>query len=151
MKKVVLASDHAACGLKNQLKNYVISKGYEVVDLGPADDSVSVSYAHQGHKMANYINEHKNDVDFGLAFCGTGLGISYALNRHHDIRAARVASVQDAELAKLHNDANVLVMGGRQVSFEEAKAMLDKYMATSFEGGRHLQRIEDIEKLDLEN
>ncbi|MCS4536976.1 MULTISPECIES: RpiB/LacA/LacB family sugar-phosphate isomerase [unclassified Mycoplasma] len=146
-KKIVpIASDHAAVELKNKLVEYVRSLGYEVVDLGPADDSQRVSYSLQGHLLANYVK--KNDNEFGIGLCGTGLGISYALNRHHEIRAARVTSVEDARLAKQHNNANVLVFGGRQVSFEEAKKMVDEYIKTQYEGGRHQQRIEDIEHFE---
>nr|WP_322958829.1 RpiB/LacA/LacB family sugar-phosphate isomerase [Mycoplasmopsis canis]WQQ12189.1 RpiB/LacA/LacB family sugar-phosphate isomerase [Mycoplasmopsis canis] len=145
MKKKVIAfsSDHAAFNLKEQLIDYVKSLGYDVVDLGPKTDAISVSYAEQGHKLANYINDEK--PDFGIAMCGTGLGISYALNRHKHIRAARVVSVEDAHLAKQHNDANVLVFGGRQVELEEAKKMVDEYIKTEFEGGRHQARIDQLD------
>ncbi|MBU4689505.1 RpiB/LacA/LacB family sugar-phosphate isomerase [Mycoplasma zalophidermidis] len=142
-KIVAMASDHGGCKLKNELISYINELGYEVVDLGPADSSTSVSYSLQGHKLANYMKEHK--VSFGLGFCGTGLGISYALNRHHGIRAARITSVEDAHLAKQHNNANVLVLGGRQVPLDEAKAMIKEYINTEFEGGRHQNRIDDIE------
>lgn len=144
-KIIALASDHAGAELKNQLKQYMEEKGFKTMDLGPENSLNPVSYAEQGHKLANYLEENK-DVDFGLGFCGTGLGISYALNRHKNIRAARVTTVQDAELAKLHNNANVLVMGGRLLSFDEAKAIVDKYLETNFEGGRHQARIEQIDK-----
>ncbi|SYV96842.1 Ribose-5-phosphate isomerase B (Phosphoriboisomerase B) [Mycoplasmopsis edwardii] len=143
-KVIAFSSDHAAFGLKEELKKYVESLGYEVVDLGPETDKVSVSYAEQGHALANYVNEKK--PEFGIAMCGTGLGISYALNRHKHIRAARVVSVEDAHLAKLHNDANVLVFGGRQIDFEEAKRMVDEYIKTEFEGGRHQARIDQIDE-----
>ncbi|MCE6061412.1 RpiB/LacA/LacB family sugar-phosphate isomerase [Mycoplasmopsis agalactiae] len=143
--KVVLASDHGGCDLKNEIKNYVSNLGYETVDLGPEDSSKSISYAEQGHKLANYLLDNK-DVSFGIGLCGTGLGISYALNRHSGIRAARVTSVEDANLAKLHNNANVLVIGGRQVNIEQAKAMIDEYINTEYEGGRHQARIDQIDK-----
>ncbi|MFL1038133.1 RpiB/LacA/LacB family sugar-phosphate isomerase, partial [Mycoplasmopsis synoviae] len=91
------------------------------------------------HDLAHYMLENK--CDFGIGICATGLGISYALNRHNHIRAARVTSNEDAHLAKLHNDANVLVFGARQVSFDEAKEMIENYINTTFEGGRHLKRI----------
>ncbi|BAP00828.1 ribose 5 phosphate isomerase [Mycoplasmopsis californica HAZ160_1] len=145
-KIVAFASDHAAVDLKNKLVAYIEELGYQAVDLGPVDESQKVSYSLQGHKLAKYVKE--NDVNFGIGLCGTGLGISYALNRHNGIRAARVASVEDAELAKLHNNANILVFGGRQVSFEQAKTMVDKYIATNYEGGRHQQRIDDIEHFE---
>lgn len=147
MKKVVaLASDHGGCELKNEIRDFIKQKGYEVVDLGPEDSSKSISYATQGHKLANYINNNK--VEFGIGLCGTGLGISYALNRHKNIRAARVVTVEDARLAKLHNNANVLVMGGRYVPFADAKAMIEEYISTEYEGGRHQTRIDQIDEFE---
>lgn len=144
MKKVVaFASDHAGFELKEGLKNYIESLGYEAVDLGPSTDKFPVSYAIQGHELANYVNLH--EPVFSIGVCGTGLGISYALNRHEHIRAARVTSVEDAHLAKQHNNANVLVFGGRQISLDDAKKMVDEYIKTQYEGGRHQQRIDDID------
>ncbi|RIV16626.1 RpiB/LacA/LacB family sugar-phosphate isomerase [Mycoplasmopsis gallopavonis] len=145
MKKVIaLASDHAGFKLKEELRDYVRSLGYDTVDLGPDTDAKSVSYAEKGKELANYIDSRK--PDFGIGVCGTGLGISYALNRHKGIRAARVVSVEDAHLAKQHNNANVLVFGGRQVSFEQAKAMVDEYIKTEYEGGRHQARIDELDE-----
>ncbi|ADE20033.1 RpiB/LacA/LacB family sugar-phosphate isomerase [Mycoplasma crocodyli] len=143
-KKIALASDHAGFELKENIKNYLAKKGYETVDLGPDTDKVSISYASQGNKLADYVVD--NDVDFGVAVCGTGLGISYALNRHKHIRAARVASVEDAHLAKLHNDANVLCFGGRQIEKEKAFEMIDDYINTKYEGGRHQTRIDELDQ-----
>ncbi|WP_322900344.1 RpiB/LacA/LacB family sugar-phosphate isomerase [Mycoplasmopsis felis] len=143
-KIVAFASDHAGFKLKEELKEYIKSKGYEPFDLGPNTDTVSVSYATQGNELANYVNDNK--PDFGIAVCGTGLGISYALNRHKHIRAARVVSVEDAHLAKQHNDANVLVFGGRQINIDDAKKIVDEYINTEFEGGRHQSRIEELDK-----
>ncbi|WP_338822578.1 RpiB/LacA/LacB family sugar-phosphate isomerase [Mycoplasmopsis felifaucium] len=143
-KTVVLASDHGGCELKNEIKEYINNLGFEVVDLGPEDATKSISYAEQGHKLANFVNN--NEVAFGVGLCGTGLGISYALNRHKGIRAARITTVEDARLAKLHNNANVLVLGGRYVPLSEAKAMIDEYIHTEYEGGRHQTRIDQIEE-----
>lgn len=142
-KNVVMASDHGGVNLKNELKIYIESLGFEVIDLGPEDDSKSISYALQGHKLADYIS--KNNVCFGVGLCGTGLGISYALNRHKGIRAARVVTVEDSRLAKLHNNANVLVMGGRYLPLKDAKAIIDIYLKTEYEGGRHEARIKQID------
>ncbi|TNK92747.1 ribose-5-phosphate isomerase, partial [Mycoplasmopsis pullorum] len=83
-KKVAFASDHAGFKLKQELENYLKNLGYEIVDLGPNTDSNSVSYTLQGNKLADYINQ--NNPEFGIGICGTGLGISYALNRHKHIR-----------------------------------------------------------------
>ncbi|SJZ48518.1 RpiB/LacA/LacB family sugar-phosphate isomerase [Mycoplasmopsis verecunda] len=143
-KVVALASDHAGYKLKDELATYLRDKGFDIVDLGPSTDAVSVSYAEMGKELANYVDEAK--PAFGIGVCGTGLGISYALNRHKHIRAARVTSVEDAHLAKQHNNANVLVFGGRQVTFDEAKAMVDEYMNTQFEGGRHQARINQLDE-----
>ncbi|MFV8401080.1 RpiB/LacA/LacB family sugar-phosphate isomerase [Mycoplasma sp. 005V] len=143
-KVVALASDHAGFKLKDELATYLKEKGFDVVDLGPSTDANSVSYALMGKELANYVDEAK--PTFGIGVCGTGLGISYALNRHKHIRAARVTSVEDAHLAKQHNNANVLVFGGRQVTFEEAKAMVDEYLKTEYEGGRHQIRIDQLDE-----
>ncbi|WP_036452947.1 RpiB/LacA/LacB family sugar-phosphate isomerase [Mycoplasma buteonis] len=145
MKKVVaLASDHAGYKLKKELCDYVRSLGYDTVDLGPDTDEKSVSYAEQGKELAEYIDSRH--PDFGIGVCGTGLGISYALNRHKRIRAARVTTVEDAHLAKQHNNANVLVFGGRQVKLEDAKKMVDEYIKTEYEGGRHQVRIDQLDE-----
>ncbi|MEE3928537.1 RpiB/LacA/LacB family sugar-phosphate isomerase [Mycoplasmopsis ciconiae] len=145
MKKIVaLASDHAGFKLKEEIKDYLTELGYDTVDLGPNTDNASVSYAEKGKELAEYVDSRH--PDFGVAVCGTGLGISYALNRHKHIRAARVVSVEDAHLAKLHNDANVLCFGGRQINFNQAKEMIDEYLKTTYEGGRHQLRIEELDK-----
>lgn len=143
MIKFALASDHGGFELKSQLVDYLNTKGYEVNDLGTNSETESVSYSDYGHKLGTHI-ENNSEV-IGIGICGTGLGISYALNRHKGIRAARVVSVEDAELAKLHNNANVLVFGGRQTNKDEAIAMIEKFIETEFEGGRHQTRIDGIE------
>ncbi|WP_025755098.1 RpiB/LacA/LacB family sugar-phosphate isomerase [Mycoplasmopsis cricetuli] len=145
MKKIVaLASDHAGFKLKESLKKYVETKGYEIVDLGPYTDLNPESYAKQGKKLAEYILA--NQPDFSIGVCGTGLGISYALNRHKHIRAARVTSLEDGHLAKQHNNANVIVFGGRQIEESKAKEILDEYINTKYEGGRHQKRIDELDE-----
>ncbi|MCU4117422.1 RpiB/LacA/LacB family sugar-phosphate isomerase [Mycoplasma zalophi] len=139
---IAFASDHAGFELKDKLSKKLISEGYQIVDLGPESGSTSVSYAEYGFKLAHYLKKHPEAK--GIGICGTGLGISYALNRFSFIRAARVSSLEDAKLAKLHNDANVLAFGGRQVSLENAFEMFKTWDSTDFEGGRHIQRIETL-------
>ncbi|MDJ1649164.1 ribose 5-phosphate isomerase B [Mycoplasma phocimorsus] len=141
--KAVIASDHAAFELKTEIIDYLKEKGYEVVDLGPITNEPT-SYSLQGHKLAHYVLENQEDLAIGM--CGTGLGISYALNRHKGIRAARCTSEQDAMLAKKHNDANILVIGGRISSICDARKMIEAFIHTEFEGGRHIQRIKQIEE-----
>lgn len=144
MKKVYLSSDHGGYELKDKMVKYLNEKGYEIVDLGPFTDKESVSYAKYGLELANKVVADKDSI--GIGVCGTGLGISYAMNRIKGGRAARVTSVEDAHLAKLHNNANMLALGGRQISFEEAKAIFDEFEKTEFEGGRHLSRINELDK-----
>ena len=142
--KIILASDHGGFELKDKMKKYVESKGYEFEDIGPFNGEESVSYAEYGLKLGKAISSDKNSI--GIGVCGTGLGISYAINRIKGARGARVTSVEDAHLAKEHNNANVLVFGGRQIKFEDAKKMFDEFINTEFEGGRHLSRIEQLDK-----
>ena len=141
--KYAIASDHGGYELKENIKMYLKSRGIEVEDLGTNSDK-SVSYATYGHALADFIK--KNPDYKGIGICGTGLGISYALNRHKGIRAARVTSVEDAKLAKQHNDANVLALGGRQINITQAKNIIEAYEAIDYEGGRHQARIEGIDK-----
>ncbi|QJG66803.1 RpiB/LacA/LacB family sugar-phosphate isomerase [Mycoplasma phocoenae] len=138
---IALASDHAGFQLKDQLCQALTLRGFNVIDLGAKNATDSVSYVDYGFKLAKALNSDSENPVKGIGICGTGLGISYALNRFNHIRAARVTSVEDARLAKLHNDANVLVFGGRQVTLDQALEMFDQWYTTEFEGGRHLNRI----------
>ena len=142
MQKYYLASDHAGYKLKDELKKHLESKGFEVIDLGPNTDAVSISYVDQGKKLGEAIMADPSSL--GAAVCGTGIGISIALNKVAGIRAARIVSVEDAHLCKQHNDANVVVFGGRQLTTEQAIEMIDEFNATEFEGGRHLERVEQL-------
>lgn len=144
MKKIILASDHGGFELKEKMKEYVKSRGYEVIDLGTNNETESVSYAEYGLKLGEAIA--KDDNALGIGVCGTGLGISYAINRIKGARGARLTSIEDAHLAKEHNNANALVFGGRQISFDQAKDMFDEFVNTEFEGGRHTIRIEQLDK-----
>ena len=139
-----LSSDHAGYDLKEEIKNYLLSLGFEVVDLGPSTANVAVSYSEFGRSLAEVVSVNKDS--YGIGVCGTGLGMTYAVNRFKGIRGARVTSVEDAKLAKQHNDANILTFGGRQLSFEMVKQMIDTFLATDYEGGRHQERINDLDK-----
>ncbi|MBN0919104.1 RpiB/LacA/LacB family sugar-phosphate isomerase [[Mycoplasma] gypis] len=142
MKKIAISSDHAGYELKAKLVSNLEKLGYQVEDLGPSNGTESVNYAEYGFKLAEFLENH-NDYK-GIGICGTGLGISYALNRYSHIRAARVCSVEDAKLAKLHNDANVLVFGGRQTQINDALEMFNEWDKTHFEGGRHQVRLDSL-------
>ncbi|NQZ66125.1 MAG: RpiB/LacA/LacB family sugar-phosphate isomerase [Mycoplasmatales bacterium] len=142
-KKIILASDHAGFELKDELRKYAEEKGYEIEDLGPKNDEKPVSYAEQGLKLSNKV---VSEGAIGIGICGTGLGISYAVNRVKHARGARVTSIEDAHLSRQHNDANVIIFGGRQVKPSDAKKMLDEFLNTEFEGGRHQSRIDALDK-----
>lgn len=144
MKKLILASDHAGFKMKQDLKTFFEKKGYDVEDLGPETDENSISYAKQGLKLAEHIAKHPDEL--GIAICGTGLGISIAANRIKGVRAARVTSISDAKLAKRHNNANILAIGGRITQTKKAVDMFNAFVREDFEGGRHIKRLEDLDE-----
>ncbi|MFH0834230.1 MAG: ribose 5-phosphate isomerase B [Patescibacteria group bacterium] len=137
-----LASDHAGFELKENLKKSLVEQKIDFEDLG-CESTESCDYSDFGHALAKKVLE--NSENRGVGICGTGLGISMALNRHAGIRAARAMSVEDAELSRKHNDANVLVFAGRMTAPELASEMLAKFLATDFEGGRHENRVKKID------
>ena len=141
--KFYISSDHGGFVLKEKIKAFLKEKNIETTDLGAYTDEKPSSYAKQGHLLAQKVLKEKNV--FGIGICGTGLGISYALNRHKGIRAARSVTKEDAYLARLHNNANIIVFGGRQISIEQAKEMIETFMKTKYEGGRHQERIDAID------
>lgn len=143
VKKIALASDHAGFERKQEILEYLKNRGFEVIDLGP-ESSKSTSYAIYGKKLADFLIKHPDQI--GIGICGTGLGMSYALNRFKHIRAARVTSENDAYLAKLHNNANALALSGRFNSKEESISFINKFLETEYEGGRHQSRIEELDK-----
>lgn len=141
MQKVALASDHAGYGLKKFLKPILIEKGYEVIDFG-TDSDASCDYPDYAHPAAEAVETGK--CDFGVAMCGSGNGIQMTLNKHQGIRAALCWMPEIAKLARMHNDANILVLPARFITEEEALKILDAYLTTDFEGGRHEKRVNKI-------
>jgi ribose 5-phosphate isomerase B len=139
---IFLASDHAGFELKESLKKNLSEQGIDFEDLG-CDSEERCDYPDFGHKLAEKVLE--NPENQGVGVCGTGLGISMTLNRHAGIRAARCVSVEDAELSRRHNNANVLVLAGRQLDEKIAAEILTKFLTTEFESGRHEERIKKIE------
>lgn len=141
-KKIVgLASDHAGYALKQYVKQYLVSKGYEYEDYGCFCEE-SCDYPDFAHKLGNAIDKGEKEV--GIAICGTGEGMAMALNKHQKVRAALCWMPEIAHMTRQHNDANVLVMPGRYLSENEAKEIMDEFFGTAFEGGRHVRRIEKI-------
>ena len=143
MSEVIpIAADHAGFEMKEQLEERLKARGYEVKDLG-TDSPASTDYADYAHPLADMVS--RGDVKRGVLLCGTGLGMAYAANRHPHVRAAVVWTPEIAELARKHNDANVLVLPSRFLSPEDAEKILDVFLSTDFEGGRHVRRVEKIE------
>lgn len=139
--KVAFASDHAGYQLKKHLIEVMENKGYECVDFGTHSEE-SCDYPDYAHPAAESVE--RGECEFGIAMCGTGNGIAMTLNKHQGIRSALCWLPEIAALAKQHNNANILVLPARFVSFEEADRILDAYLNNSFEGGRHQRRIDKI-------
>ena len=138
---LAIASDHAGYELKSQLK-----QSFVLEDLG-SDSTESVDYPDFALRMAEYIKN--NPESYGLLVCGSGIGISIAANRFSHIRAALCKTSEDAVLARSHNNANVLVLSGRQTSTEDAKQIITSFLDTEFEGGRHNKRIDKISEASM--
>ena len=134
---IAIASDHAGFELKEILKHDLETGGYAVNDLGTTGTQ-SVDYPDFAHALAKWVaKEHGR----GVLICGSGIGMSIAANRHKEIRAALVHDANEATLARRHNDANVLCLGARTTSEQNAKEALRAFLSTDFEGGRHAARV----------
>jgi ribose 5-phosphate isomerase B len=142
---IVVASDHAGVDLKEQIVAVVREAGHELRDLGPADSS-SVDYPDYAHALAKAVAS--GEAERGILICGTGIGMSMAANRHSRIRAALCHDAFTAEMARQHNDANVLCIGARTTGPGVAEQMVRIFLDTDFEGGRHQRRVEKIEGED---
>lgn len=140
-ERIAIASDHAAFELKAALADHLRASGYEVIDLGPSNAD-SVDYPLFGYKLADAIAS--GAADKGVALCGSGIGISIAVNRNPACRCARVDEPLSATLARQHNDANVIAMGARLTGPEMAKACLDAFLTTDFLGDRHQRRVDQL-------
>ncbi len=138
---VAIASDHAGVALKNALAADLASHGFKVLDLGPSS-SDSVDYPDYGHALGKAVAD--GSAKAGVAICGSGIGISIAANRHPGVRAALVHDAANAQLAREHNDANVLALGARTTSPETAKNLMNIFFTTPFAGGRHARRVEKL-------
>ncbi|MCH7796487.1 MAG: ribose 5-phosphate isomerase B [Proteobacteria bacterium] len=137
-KPIALAADHAGYELKTTLVEELRSMGHEILDLG-TDGPGSVDYPDYGKALAESIASGK--AERGVAICGTGIGISIAVNRHPGVRAALCHDETSARLAREHNDANVLALGARLIGPEVAKRCLRTFLETEFAGGRHVARV----------
>ena len=140
-KTVAIASDHGGFALKEALRSDLEALGYSVDDMGPDTDD-SVDYPDFGHALAEAIAD--GAAPRGVLVCGSGIGMSIAANRHAGVRAALCHDGLSARLSRQHNDANVLVLGGRLIGVETARDCLRIFLETPFEGGRHGRRVEKL-------
>lgn len=139
--RIAIASDHAAIALKSALASYLTEAGHQVDDLGPHDEA-SVDYPDFGYKLAEAIAS--GTAERGVALCGSGIGISIAVNRNPACRCALLSEPLSAKLSREHNDANVIAMGARLTGIDMAKACLDAFLATDFGGDRHARRVDKL-------
>ena len=147
MARIAVGADHAGFRLKDELAAYLRTSGHEVLDLG-ANSPESVDYPDYGAAVARAVVA--GEAEFGVACCGTGLGISMAANKVHGSRAAPCHDVTSARLARAHNDATVICFGERLTGQQVARDALDMFLTTAFEGGRHALRVEKLAVLDDE-
>lgn len=141
-EKILIASDHAGFALKEKMESELRAMGFDVEDLG-TDDESSTDYADYAHPLADRVS--RGEVKRGVLLCGTGLGMSYAANRHAGVRAAVAWTPEIARLAREHNDANVLVLPARFLSDDAGREILRTWLDTPFAGGRHQRRVAKIE------
>lgn len=145
-EQILIASDHAGFELKEKLEGWLREIGYAVKDLGTNSEQ-STDYPDYAHPLAQQVSD--GVADRGVLLCGTGLGMSYVANRYPHVRAAVAWSAEIAELARKHNDANVLALPARFLSEDQARQILKTWLDTPFEGGRHERRVEKIERDDV--
>jgi ribose 5-phosphate isomerase B len=139
--RIALAADHAGYVLKDELARWLAEQGHDVTDLG-TNGPASVDYPEYGRRLAHAVAS--GDAERGIAVCGSGIGISIAVNREPKCRCARVDDPLSATLAREHNDANVLALGGRLIGADMAKACVAAFLGTGFAGGRHQRRVDQL-------
>lgn len=146
--KIALGSDHAAYYFKEEIKNYLISEGHEITDFG-THNTDRVDYCDYGFKVGEAVAI--GDFSRGIVFCGSGIGISISANKVMGIRCVVCSEPYSAKLSRLHNDTNMLSLGSRVVGIDLAKMIVEVWLSTSFEGGRHAFRIEKISQYESKN
>lgn len=139
--RIALAADHAGYALKDELVRWLGEQGHDVTDLG-TNSADSVDYPEFGAKLARFVAA--GNAERGIAVCGSGIGISIAVNREPKCRCARVDDPLSAALAREHNDANVLALGGRLIGTDMAKGCVSAFLGTDFAGGRHQRRVDQL-------
>ncbi len=143
--KIAIGNDHSAVDLKNTIADYLVSMGYEVINLG-TDSRESCDYPVYGEKVGRAVAE--GTADLGIAICGTGVGISLAANKVKGIRACVCSEPYTARLSRMHNNSNVLAFGARVVGDELAKMIVKEWLDAEYEGGRHQRRVDMLAEIE---
>lgn len=144
--KIAIGNDHSAVKLKTHIKNFLENKGYDVTDFGTSSEE-RTDYPLYGYKVARAVAN--KEFDFGILICGTGIGISLAANKVKGIRAAVCSEPYSAKLTRAHNNANIIAFGARVIGESMAEMIVEEFLTTEYEGGRHQKRIDMIS--DIEN
>lgn len=143
--KIAIGNDHAAVELKNEIMEYLLQKGHEVINFG-TDTNESCDYPAYGERVGRAVVN--GEAELGICICGTGIGISLAANKVRGVRAAVCSEPYSAKLSRLHNDTNVLCFGARVVGSELAKMIVDEWLSAEFLGGRHQRRVDMITAIE---
>ena len=143
--KLAIGNDHVAVDMKNEIKEYLESKGIEVINVG-TDKTERFNYPVAGYKVARMVAD--GEVDAGVLICGTGVGISLAANKVHGILACVCSDPYTAKLSKQHNNTNIIAFGARVIGIETAKMIVDEWLNAEYEGGRHQTRIDMIAEIE---
>lgn len=146
-RRIAIGSDHAGFQLKRALVEHLVEKGYDVNDVGP-DNEEPVDYPDIAAKVGQLIE--RGSQDMGILICGSGLGVAICANKFPGVRAVTANDPELARLSRAHNDANILALGARFVEPQAAREIVDIWLATEFEGGRHQQRVDKISALERE-
>ena len=142
MKNIYISSDHAGYKLKEHIKNHLDKRKIKYVDLGPFSDR-RVDYPDYAHKVAKKVKNNKKHA--GILVCGSGMGMNITANKHKNIRAAQCYSLKSTKLSRLHNDANIITLGSRLLKKNIVMNLVNIFLNTKFEGGRHIKRIKKID------
>ena len=143
--KIAIGNDHIALNMKNHIKDYLESKGYEVINFG-TDSSDRTDYPIYGKKVADAVAS--GECDYGVLICGTGVGISLSANKVKGIRAVVCSEPYTARLCRQHNNANIIAFGARVVGEATAEMIVDEFLSSEYEGGRHQKRIDMISAIE---
>ncbi len=143
--KIAIGNDHSAVEMKQEIKMYLESKGYEVIDLG-TDRKESCDYPVYGEKVGRAVAD--GEADYGIGICGTGIGIGIAAGKVKGIRVCTCSEPYSARLSRMHNDTNVLTFGARVIGTEMAKMIVDEWLDNQYQGGRHQRRVDMLTEIE---